>query len=335
MASRLPPLNPLRAFEAAGRHLSVTKAAAELNVTHSAISHQIRALELTLNVQLFQRKGARLKLSAQGAALLPSISSAFESIAEATNRLTRPSMVGELVVSCVPAFLSFWLLPRIGAFTDQYPGIQLRLSASNCSTDIYSPDVDLCIRYGDGNWSDRWVRELATIGLFPVCSPALVNKGPVRNVSDLEQHVILHGDDGREWSRWLATWGATALLVKSRQHFLSNAHLAMIAATHGTGVALGDTLTASQPLASGRLVAPLDFAVPAMDAFFLVCRNEMRSTPLLSAFIDWLDAGIAECGLSAPVSTGDDIEVVDIPEARSRPKPQARARKKVAVAAGE
>lgn len=294
MAPRLPPLNPLRAFEATARHLSVTKAANELYVTHSAISHQIRALETTLDVKLFHREGTRLRLSAQGSALLPSISRAFETIAEATNRLRRTTMEGDLTISCVPALLSFWLLPRIATFSAQFPGIRLRVSSSNNPADVHSTAVDLCIHYGDGSWSGVWVRELKTIDLFPVCSPALMESCDFRDVHDLSQHVILHGDGGREWSRWFAASGATNVLASARQHFLSDAHLAITAAMYGNGIALGDTVTVREPLASGRLVVPLDVTVPATDAFFLICRNEIKPTPLVQAFIDWVDADLSE-----------------------------------------
>ncbi|RDJ25507.1 transcriptional regulator GcvA [Bosea caraganae] len=293
MAPRLPPLNPLRAFEATARHLSVTKAANELYVTHSAISHQIRALETTLDVKLFYREGARLRLSAQGSALLPSISQAFETIAEATNRLRRTSMEGDLTISCVPALLSFWLLPRIATFSAQFPGIRLRVSSSNNPADVSSTAIDLCIHYGDGSWSGVWVRELTTINLFPVCSPRLLKTAHLHDVQDLAQQVILHGDAGREWSRWFAASGATNVLSQARQHFMSDANLAITAAMYGNGIALGDSVTVREPLASGRLVVPLDITVPATDAFFLICRNEIRSTPLVQAFIEWVDADLA------------------------------------------
>ncbi len=139
MAKRLPPLNPLRAFEATARHGSLTKAAGELNVTHGAISHQIRALELSLKVRLFERSGQRLKLTPHGAELLPAVSSAFDGIAAATARMTRPSSSGALSVNCVPALLSLWLIPRLGSFTAQYPEIRLTLNASNDPDDIRSP----------------------------------------------------------------------------------------------------------------------------------------------------------------------------------------------------
>ena len=131
MATRLPPLNPLRAFEAAARHGSVSAAARELNVTHGAVSHQIRALEHNLGIGLFERSGQRVKLSAQGALLLPTISAAFESIASATAQITRPATSGDLTIACVPALLSFWLLPRINQFTEQFPDIRLTLVPSN------------------------------------------------------------------------------------------------------------------------------------------------------------------------------------------------------------
>ena len=120
MRKRLPPLNPLRAFEATARHGSLTLAAGELNVTHGAVSHQVRTLELMLKVKLFQRVGRRLKLTPNGAELLPAVSSAFDGIAAATARVTRPATSGELAVSCVPAVLSLWLIPRLGGFMAQY-----------------------------------------------------------------------------------------------------------------------------------------------------------------------------------------------------------------------
>src|SRR5262245_13628694 len=140
MARRLPPLNPLRAFEATARHGSLTKAAAELSVTHGAVSHQLRALEATLKVRLFERAGQRLKLTPQGAELLPAVANAFEGIASATERLTRPTSAGSLTVTCVQALLSLWLIPRLGSFTAQYPNIRLKLVASNDPANIRSPE---------------------------------------------------------------------------------------------------------------------------------------------------------------------------------------------------
>ncbi|MGF7008462.1 transcriptional regulator GcvA [Aminobacter sp. BE322] len=289
MSRRLPPLNPLRAFEATARHGSLTKAAGELNVTHGAVSHQIRALEATLKVKLLERAGARLKLTPQGAELLPAVSGAFESIAAATERMTRPTSSGKLAISCVPALLSLWLIPRVGSFMGQYPGISLTFNASNDPRDIHDGDVDICLLYGDGSWTDCWLKKWSGIELFPVVSPTLINNRPIRSVRDLADHVQLHGDDGHEWQTWLSA--ADALDVKPLQrHRMADARLATEAAIHGHGVALGDSVTASAMLAKGQLVTPFNLSVPAVDAFYVVCRNEVRSAPIVQVFIDWLFA---------------------------------------------
>lgn len=289
MSRRLPPLNPLRAFEATARHGSLTKAAGELNVTHGAISHQIRALEATLKVKLLERAGSRLKLTPQGAELLPAVSGAFESIAAATARMTRPTNSGKLTVSCVPALLSLWLIPRLGGFTAQYPGISLTINANNDARDIRAPDVDVCMLYGDGSWTDCWVRKWSTLELFPVVSPTLINNRPIRSVRDLADHVLLHADDGREWNTWLAA--ADALDIKPlQQHHMAGASLTTEAAVYGHGLALGDSVTASGMLAKGQLLTPFNLSVPAVDAFYVACRNEVKSAPIAQVFIDWLFA---------------------------------------------
>ncbi|RWK30378.1 transcriptional regulator GcvA [Mesorhizobium sp.] len=289
MAKRLPPLNPLRAFEATARHASLTKAAAELNVTHGAVSHQIKALEQSLGVKLFERAGQRVKLTPHGAELLPAVSTAFDGIAAATQRMTRPASTGALSVSCVPALLLLWMIPRLGSFTSQYPDIRLTLIPSNDARDVRAPHIDICVHYGDGSWTDCWMRKWSGLELFPVVSPTLINNRPIRTVRDLADHVFLHGDDGREWHTWLAA--ADALdLERGRRHHLGDARMASEAAVHGHGVALGDTVTASGLLARGLLVAPFSLSVPAVDDFYVVCRNEMRSAPIVQLFIDWLFA---------------------------------------------
>lgn len=287
MSSRLPPLNPLRAFEAAARHGSVSSAAKELNVTHGAVSHQIRTLESALKVTLLERGARRVKLTAHGAALLPTVSNAFEEIAAATARMTRPSTGGDLAITCVPALLSLWLLPRLNRFTEQYPGVRLRLVASNDPEAVFDPDIDICIRYGQGNWSDCWVGFWTDLELFPVASPTLLNSRPLRSIRDLANHVILHADDGREWQTWLTAANALEL-TRGPHHYMSDARLAIEAALHGHGIVIGDSMSASTLMARGSLVAPFDLAVPAIDSFYVVCRNEIKAAPIVSAFIDWL-----------------------------------------------
>ena len=288
MTSRLPPLNPLRAFEATARRGSVSAAARELNVTHGAVSHQIKALEESLGVTLFERGSKRLKLTSEGALLLPAVTQAFGEIAAATAQMKRPATSGELSITCVPALFSFWIVPRLNSFTEQFPGVRLKLTASNDPTGLHSPDVDVCILYGDGNWPDAWARLWSNLRLFPVASPTLLNSRPLRSIRDLEDHVLLHGDaDGREWNTWLAAADAIDL-PRRQQHFMGDARFSTEAALHGHGIALGDTITASKLIAKGELIVPFDLSVPANDAFYVACRPAVRSTPIVRVFIDWL-----------------------------------------------
>lgn len=295
----MPPLNPLRAFEATARRGSVSAAARELNVTHGAISHQIRALELSLSVSLFVRGGKRLTLTPQGALLLPTVTHAFGEIAAVTAAMTRPTTSGQLRFACVPALLSFWMIPRLHEFTDQFPDVQLTLIASNEVGHLHSPDVDLCLLYGNGNWPDYWSRLWSRLVLFPVVSPALLNMQPLRTVRDLNDHVILHADDGREWNTWLAAADGNDL-PRRRQHFMGDARLSTEAALHNQGVALGDTITAGGLIAKGELIAPFDLTVPANNAFYVACRNDVRATPIVRVFIDWLFSALESDPMPEP-----------------------------------
>ena len=194
MASRLPPLNPLRAFEATARRGAVSAAARELNVTHGAVSHQIRALEESLGTVLFERGGKRLKLTPQGALLLPAVTNAFGEIAAATALMKQPETSGDITITCVPALLSLWLIPRLNAFTDQFPGVRVTLIASNDPDHLRSLDTDVCLLYGDGYWPDCWTRLWSKLQLFPIASPTLLNSRPLRSLRDLSDHTLFHGD---------------------------------------------------------------------------------------------------------------------------------------------
>ena len=302
MSTRLPPLKPLRAFEATARTGSVTAAADELNVTHSAISHQIKTLENSLGLKLFNRNAQRLSLTPQGALLMPVVSNAFREIAATAAQMSRPSTSGRLSIACSPALLSYWLLPRIGQFTDQYPDIQLVLGSNVDKDQVLSPSVDLSILYGVAPKLDCWHRMWAQFDLFPVISPMHLNRRSIRSIKDLQHQVLLHTDEGREWSTWFDAAG-TPNLIPRQQHYMGNARVAIDAALNGHGVMLGDTLTASSLLADGSLVVPIDLAVPANDAFYVACRNEIRSTPIVNVFIDWLFAALEEDKATAPFTS--------------------------------
>jgi LysR family glycine cleavage system transcriptional activator len=293
MRRRLPPLNPLRAFEAAARHLQIAKAAAELNVTPSAVSHQLRTLEESLGVALFDRTKRQLKLTPHGAALLPSINSAFQTIADAAAKVGDASMAGDLVISSPVALTSRWLVRHIGEFLRQHPQVNLRIIPSNDDKEIYAPAVDLCIRYGNGRWSGRRVTALCTVALFPVCSPMLMNgPHPIRAVRDLQHHLLLCEDDGTEWARWLL--GASGSLAEFRATGLGNAHIALEGAIFGQGVALGDSILAKDDLTEGRLVRLFEATIPAEHAYHIVCRHELAETPLVGGFIAWIEGKLRD-----------------------------------------
>lgn len=323
ISGRLPPLNALRAFEATARRGSVSAAARELKVTHGAVSHQVRGLEEALGMTLFERGGNRLKLTAQGALLLPALSRAFGDIAAATARMQRPEASGTLSLTCVSGFLSFWLLPRLDRFTAQYPAITLNLTASNDPADAADPDVDVAIRYGRSDVAACWSRLLSHLRLFPVVSPSLINSRALRTVRDLRHHVLLHADDGAEWTTWFAAADAVDL-PRHHQHFLGDARLSTEAALLGQGVALGDNLTTANLIARGDLTIPFDLSVPANDAFYVSCRNDMRTAPIVKAFVDWLFATIET----------DAIPETEIPiKAPHRPRAAANPTRAIAASA--
>jgi LysR family glycine cleavage system transcriptional activator len=290
--SRLPPLNALRAFDAVARHQTVVKAANELNVTPSAVSHQLRTLEEALGVQLFSRDKTRLKLTPNGDALLPSVRAAFQLIANAAARVGDAVMAGDLVVSSPVGLTSRWMTRHVREFLQEYPDIRLKVITSNDDKEVYSPKVDVCIRYGTGVWPDRQVSLLSHVDLFPVCSPAMIN-GPqgVRTVDDLKGHLLLCEDAGSEWTRWLFAAPGTPP-QGFRMIEMGNAHIAIEAALHGQGAALGDSLLVQDDLNEGRLVRLFKKSVPAKHAYHVVCREEVRQTPLAAAFISWVERKI-------------------------------------------
>jgi LysR family glycine cleavage system transcriptional activator len=289
--NRLPPLNALRAFDATARHRTVAKAADELAVTASAVSHQLRTLEEALGVALFARHKARLKLTPQGEALWPAVRSAFQTIASAAARIGDATMAGELAVSVPVALTSRWLTRYIGEFLRAHPDVKLRIIASNDDKEVYSSKVDVCVRYGTGIWPDRMVTLLSHVNIFPVCSPAMIN-GPtgIRDVADLQGHQLLCEDNGTEWTRWLLAAGAGAHACRLTE--MGNAHVAIEAALHGQGIALADSLLVQGDLQEGRLVRLFDVSIAAKHAYYIVHRHEVDEMPVAGEFIGWMQESI-------------------------------------------
>src|SRR6476619_5174632 len=242
MTARLPSLNGLRAFEAAARHLSFTQAASELNVTQTAISHQIKRLEEELGVRLFIRQNRSLTLTQQAQDYLPGIRAAFNDLRLATDRLLRKDDDHVLTVSTLASLAAKWLLPRLSAFQEAHPGIDVRITTSTSLVDFRSGDVDAAIRYGRGNWPGVRADWLMADELFPVCSPALLTADkPLRCPEDLANQTLLHTSGGTEddWRLWLTAAGLPTQISRHPGVTFDLSFMPVQAALDGIGVAIG------------------------------------------------------------------------------------------------
>ena len=295
MTSRLPSLNGLRAFEAAARHLSFTRAASELNVTQTAISHQIRRLEQELGIRLFMRQNRALALTPEARDYLPGVRAAFNDLRLATDRLRRKDDGHVLTVSTLASLAAKWLLPRLANFQEAHPGIDVRITTSTAMVDFRSGDVDAAIRYGRGDWPGLHADWLMADHLFPVCSPALLTgKRPLRSPEDLRDHVLLHTSNANsdDWRLWLTAAGLPADISKQPGLSFDLILLTVQAAIDGSGVAMGRTSYVEADIAKGRLVVPFKIALPADAGFYLVSPEAKADPPKLAAFRQWLKAAV-------------------------------------------
>ena len=288
MARRLPPLNALRAFEAAGRHLSFTKAAEELNVTQAAISHQVKALEERLGMTLFRRLNRALLLTDAGQSYLPPLREAFDRMAEATLRLRAHDARRTLTITTLPSIAAKWLVPRLGRFRAAHPDIDLRLDASLHLTDFARENVDAALRYGRGKWDGMRADRLMTEDFFPVCNPALLEgEHPLRQPSDILHHTLLHDDSRTDWTMWFLAAGIEGG-DPTRGPAFTDSSLVLQAAVDGQGVALGRSALAAADLDAGRLVKPFDISLEAEFAYYLVCPLATSEHPKIASFRAWL-----------------------------------------------
>ncbi len=292
MVARLPSLNGLRAFEAAARHLSFTQAASELNVTQTAISHQIRRLEDELGIRLFVRKNRALALTPEAREYLPGIRAAFNDLRLATDRLLRKDDSNVLTVSTLASLAAKWLLPRLSAFQEAHPEIDVRITTSTGLVDFNNGDVDAAIRYGRGHWPHARSEWLMADEMFPVCSPTLLTgKRPLRSPEDLKDHVLLHNtNNGDDWRLWLTAAGLPADISKQPGITFDLILMTVQAAIDGMGVAMGRTTYVKDDIAKGRLVVPFQITLPADAGFYIVSPEGTADSPKLRAFRQWLIA---------------------------------------------
>lgn len=306
MSRRLPPLNSLKVFEAAARHLSFTRAAEELFVTQAAVSHQIKALEEFLGLKLFRRRNRSLLLTEEGQSYFLDIKDIFSSLAEATDKVLERSAKGALTISLPPSFAIQWLVPRLADFNAQEPDIDVRIKAVDLDEGSLTDDVDVAIYYGRGNWPGLRADKLYQECLIPVCSPQLLTGSkPLETIGDLKLHTLLHDTSRKDWKSYVRKHEVEGVNVNQGPIF-SHSAMVLQAAAHGQGVALGNNVLAQPELDAGRLICPFDEMLVSKNAFYLVCSEKQADTGRIAAFRDWVLAKAASEQESYSDNSGAD-----------------------------
>jgi LysR family glycine cleavage system transcriptional activator len=293
---RLPPLNALRAFEAAARHMNFSRAADELSVTPGAVSQQIQNLEDFIGVALFKRTPKGLLLTDAAQTALPALRDAFDKLGEAASQLTAPVDGRRVTVSAAPSFAAKWLMPRLGRFEAAHPDMDVWLSAGMELVDFASGEIDVAIRYGSGRYPGLEVIRLMSETVTPVAAPALLAQRPIATPDDLGRHILLH--DGSpdadescpDWIMWLTARGVKGVDGARGPRF-NQSSLVIEAAVAGRGVALAKGALAQADIDAGRLVAPLaaaDASTPLDFAYYLVYPKPKGRLKQVRAFSAWV-----------------------------------------------
>jgi LysR family transcriptional regulator, glycine cleavage system transcriptional activator len=292
---RLPQLAFFQGFEAAARNLSFTKAAAELFITQSAVSRQIKALEDHLGVTLFERRARALVLTEQGAALQQVAADVLERLQMAVDEIRTHDRARQLSITTTTGFASLWLIPRLARFTHLHPGIDVRISATIETLNLERSLVDLAIRYCPPESVPEGAVRLFGEEILPVCSPSLLGdrSRPLNRPSDLRGHTLLHFDYAgaqksfMDWGTWLTALGIEELKSAASLHFTQYEQMIQ-AAINGQGVALGRQPLVNDLIASGALVAPFNEAVVGSRAYFLITSAAAAGKPHVRRFGEWL-----------------------------------------------
>jgi LysR family transcriptional regulator, glycine cleavage system transcriptional activator len=303
---RLPPLNALRVFETAARHLSFKEAAAELHITQAAVSHQIKSLEEYLGVELFRRSGRGVQLTEAARACLPKLREGFDALAAAVEMIRERGAETELVITAPPVFTARWLMPRLADFSKQAPQIEVRVVASSkmvdagaldsavlmSNLDLRSESSGVEIHLGEGRYPGYRSDRLFNVAMALVASPEL--EPPLRDPADLAHHTLLHDDamdlvaHGNAWQKWLETAGVADKVDGNRGPRFSSNILSLEAASQRLGVALALRPLVDADIASNRLVEPFAIEMKPQSAYFLVCPEVIADRPAVSAFRQWL-----------------------------------------------
>jgi len=305
---RLPPLNALRVFEAAARHLSFKEAANELSITQAAVSHQVKSLEDYLGVELFRRSGRGVQLTEAARAALPRLRDGFDALAAAVEQIRERGGETDLAITAPPVFTARWLMPRLADFSRHNPKIEVRVVSSSKMVDAGALDsavmagtLDLRddtsgveIHLGLGEYPGYRSDRLFGVTMVVVASPELVKGNGLKKAGDLAHHVLLHDDamdlvaHGNAWQKWLDAAGVADRVEASHgPHFSSNI-LSLEAASQKLGVALALRPLVNDDIASGRLVAPFEIEVKPIGSYYLVCPEVIAERPAVAIFRKWL-----------------------------------------------
>jgi LysR family glycine cleavage system transcriptional activator len=283
------PVGPLRAFDVAARNLNLSAAAEEMNVTHAAVSRQVKQLEERLGVKLFERLPRGLRLTAQGALLAEGTRAAFDRLASALEDVSTPTVRRKLTISTFSSLNARWLMPRVRSFSMLFPDVDLQVMTSAQLVDFAREDVDIAIRFGRGNYPGLHVVPLFKPREIVVCSPALLKGGPpLKVITDLRHFPLLHDDSHRSWIRWLDAVGAKG--INPRRGIICGDRNSMLqAALEGQGVAIASEVFAASELAAGRLVKVFDQEVTSEYAIYAVCLPRRLNDPMVAGVMEWLE----------------------------------------------
>jgi LysR family transcriptional regulator, glycine cleavage system transcriptional activator len=295
MIELFPGLRSLRAFEAAARHLSFTRAAEEMGVTPAAISHQIKEIEDQISVNLFTRTSRSMKLTKAGEILFESAKEALGALERSLVRAHRTQESKQLRVSASPSVAAKWLVPRLDQFMATVPGADVRVDVSAVTVDFTRDDIDVAIRFGLGKYPGLRADRLFQDQVFPVCNPRIITKDkPLKTPRDLLKHTLIHldweaqGSPWPNWRMWMQASGIKDFDDNAGLHFGHTA-LTVQAAIDGMGVALGDSNLVADDLAAGRLVKPFELSLkaPANFAYWIIAPEETADVPMIKAFREW------------------------------------------------
>lgn len=294
MRRHLPPFSAVRAFEAAARHLSFKAAAEELNVTQSAISHQVKGLEVFLGAALFRRQANGVALTCCGRNYFADLSSVLDHLDASTERARGAEIGGPLSVRATPAFTSRWLLPRMNDFNSAYPEIELEVTTTTSPLHFPRDGVDILIQYGQSPADGLRVEPFLSSSRFPVCSPALLRAGPpIREPEDLAQVTLLRDLVGDDWAAWF-TCADSRMPEKIKGPRFAHCELTMRAAEEGQGVALAYGALINREITDGRLVKLFDLETPPKVIYSLTCPESWTNRPRIAAFRNWIFAEVAK-----------------------------------------